>query len=282
MAGSDPSACSASPCRGGAARVARASAWRLPADGVQRRCRPHADAPAPQAREATAGRAPRNAMPRDARVERARPELDCRIACAGSVREQRAQDAWRPRIRSAAAAPSASASAASRRRASSASALQLALARRDFAPLPPRACARESRRARRAPPSASRPSGGRSRRAPRTSSGFELRGRGPRLGGGPLGELARRSDRLLPLGHDPLQRLEQQLIQHDGQHQHEKNDPENRQIREHETSASGQSPTGRRNSRRHKTSIYTIRRAGVPNGPLDSPAVIVMGTGWPS
>ena len=54
--------------------------------------------------------------------------------------------------------------------------------------------------------------------------------------------------------------LNSSWFEHDGQQQHEENDPEDRQIREHSTSASGQSSTGRRKSRRHKTSIYTTRR----------------------
>ena len=85
-------------------------------------------------------------------------------------RSETAQDALRPRMRSAAAAPSASASASRRRRASSASASSLARrgghfgfgfgagTRHDLGALV------------RAPPGASRPSAGRSRRAPRPSS----------------------------------------------------------------------------------------------------------------
>src|SRR4029450_4203610 len=74
-------------------------------------------------------------------------------------------------------------------------------------------------------------------------------------------------DRAFPLVHRAQQRLEQQLVQQAGQQQHEEYDPENRQVREHTTSESRATPTGRRESRRHKTSIYTIRRSGLPSAP---------------
>ena len=162
-------------------------------------------------------------------------------------------------------APSASASAARRRRASSASACSCAEAAQSSASACARVCGQDFRAlGQRGPPHLVHlpvDLGARRRRLL-----LELGGRFAGLRGRSLGQLARRPGRLLALVHDALQRPEQQPVQQDRQHEHEENDPEDRQIRkQHHLPAAQHHPSGGGLLRQTNINLYhgtgsTVRR----------------------
>ena len=158
-------------------------------------------------------------------------------ASHGDSSETVAQDALRPRIRSAAAAPSASASASSRARGFFGFSLQLRRGGGDLRvgfgarlrhELP---CARRARRG------ASRPSACRSRRARRVV--FCSNSAARRAPGSRNARPARAPSASPALARSMTRSsgLKQQPVDDDRQQQDEEDDPEDRQIREHVTAS---------------------------------------------